>query len=369
MILVAAALCSCVAGIIWCQEGSPEEAAAPPALPEEAAREPRVPARPVMGRVTDLNPLLGYIELLSLPAGVSRVVVVTAKTEMTKPGTITLAELQVGDRVRVSGIPVQLQAASINVQPPPEAPETEAGGTGEATEGNEGDAQPAAEDPETPATEARSGNEAPAEEAAETTTEAPEPPDERSGPTGPEGRPRRPEGTVSVSGVVESTEPLVIRLSEGLSVTLTLTEDTTITKPMAATIEDLTTGDFMWASGERNADDLLEAAQVRVIPPDEAMARLARFASPMMGSMEGRRSSAGLRGGPRRTGSGGFGGYGGRGFRERGGRSFRDRGFGEGGRGPGRFGGRGGGEGGRGPGGFGERRDGEHGTAPGPSPD
>ncbi|MGD8241119.1 MAG: DUF5666 domain-containing protein, partial [Armatimonadota bacterium] len=327
--VLAVVLCSCIAGSGWCQEPSPEEATAPEeavapeeaeapsALPDEA-EQPRVPERPVMGRVTDLNPLRGYIELQSLPAGTSRVVVVTEDTEMTKPGTITLAELQVGDRVRVSGIPLQLRAASINVQPPPEAPGTDREETGDATEDGEGEAEPADEAPQGAATEDGDGDDAP-----ETPTEFTGPPGERPERAEREGRPRRPEGTVSVSGVVESTEPFVIGLSDGVSVTLTLTEETTILKPKPATIEDLATGDFMWASGKRNADDLLEAAQVRVIPPDEAMARLARSGSPMMGSMDGRRSSAGLRGGP---GRGGFGGFGDRGFRDRGGRPFGGRG-------------------------------------------
>ena len=293
--VLAAVFCASAVGMSWCQEASPEEGAVgAPQLPTEEQR-PR--ERPVMGRVTDLNPLKGYIQLESFPEGVSRVVVVTAETKMTRPGAITVAELQVGDAVRVSGIPVQLEAASISVEAPREAADSggeaateSAQGTGDAEEPMASSAAPANESPEGTAAEAR---------------------------------PSRASGSVSVSGVVKSLDPLTIAIFDGLAVTVTLTEQTVITKPMPGTIEDVSVGNFVWASGARNADDLLQAAELRIVPADEAMARMTRFPSPFAGGLERREPFGGLRGSPGR--GGGFGTRGDRSFRGRGPDSFGER--------------------------------------------
>lgn len=280
-------MCVCAAAVSWCQEPSVEGTPAPRAQSEPAdERRPR--ERPIVGRVTELNPVKGYIELESLPAGTSRVIVVTDKTEMTKPGTITAAELQVGDVIRLSGIPLQLEAASIDVQPPSEA--------------REGDAI-ASDAPPASAGEAASDESEGVEDEEPMRGEAASPGEEIGRPGERRGRPERAEGTVSVSGVVQGLDPLVVALSSGLSVTVALTDDTVVTKPVPATIEDVNEGDFVWATGERNPDELLEAERMRILPPDSAMSLVSRFRFPMMERPDSRRSS-GRDGGEQRRGGG-----------------------------------------------------------------
>lgn len=268
-----AAMCLSAAALGWCQEASVEMPLAP-FPPAERAGPRDIRDRIVMGRVTDLNPVRGYIELESFPAGTSRVIVVTDKTQITKPGTITAAELHVGDVVRVSGIHLQLEAASVSVQPPREAPEDEGGAPGEAS---------------SEAGEAVAGENEESEDPEPRPDEAAAPDEERGRLAEGRGPPRRAEGTVSVSGVVKSLDPLVVALSDELSITVTLTDQTVISKPVPGTIEDVNEGDFLWASGERNADDLLEAAQARIIPAEEAMSRFSRFPSALGDRPEERR--------------------------------------------------------------------------------
>lgn len=245
--------------------------------------------RVVVGRVTDLNPVRGYIQVASFPSEVPRVIVTTADTQMVKNAEVPASDLRVGDRVTVAGVPVEVSAVRIGVLP--EEPE-EKPTVAEAAPG-----PPRATEPER----------APADEGA------------AEGGTGPSGKPERPlpgagmfggrgrrpmgppgmfsrssrygsqsqraPGEWTATAVVKSLEPLTIELEGGEAVTLSVSEGTKITRPAPATMEDVHEGVVVAAIGERNDDGYLQAVRLFIGDEPQQMLRLVmrearRLASP-----------------------------------------------------------------------------------------
>ena len=77
--------------------------------------------------------------------------------------------------------------------------------------------------------------------------------------------PRRyPPPRADVSGVVESLDPLTIRVNDELTITISADPDAVLRRPVPATQEDLAAGTPLVAFGVPDDDNYLQAAEVRL---------------------------------------------------------------------------------------------------------
>ena len=228
--------------------------------------------RAVVGEVTDINPVKGYIQVSSFPDGVPRVIVTAPETEMTKDAQVPIAELKVGDQVTVAGVPIHLAAVRIGVLPPEEETPRKA-------------SPPAAPDAATSEEKTKADTPKPGENGdPKAKPGAPVPSAPRpiggmmsSGPMGPHrpgGDGGRSPGEWSAAAVVKALDPLTIELEGGQTVTLTVSDTTEITRPKPATIQDVQVGDVLGAVGRRNDDGYLQAEKLFIGPDARGIFRI-----------------------------------------------------------------------------------------------
>lgn len=167
----------------------------------------------------------------------------------------TVADLKVGDKVQIQGVPTGIMASTLTIGQSPLTPGGPGGGPG--------------------------------------------------GPGGGQGRGGPAGGPMSsfamASGTVSSTSPLTIALSSSVSLTLTLASDAKVTKFAPLALGDIKVGDRVVSTGQAAADGTFAATMVGVNLTMGGM------------GMGGQRGPGGA--GPRGFGGpGGFGGGQGRGF-------------------------------------------------------
>ncbi len=226
----------------------------------------------VVGRITDLNPVKGYVQVRTMPTGTSRIVIIGEDTELEKLDEGTSEDLAVGEEVTVSGIPLQLRAEGIRVGAPwglrelmakaraasaaAQQKSTESETTKLATEKKAGSNPEEGEPkPET------------AKEEAEREAEGQQPTPEAEQEAGPKAVEvphfRRPP-TTKVTGIVKSLQPLVLQISDTLTVTIDAAAETKIERVVAADLGDLRMGQPIVAFGVPDPDNYLQATEVRV---------------------------------------------------------------------------------------------------------
>lgn len=227
----------------------------------------------VAGRIADVNPVKGYVQVTTEPMGTNRIVLVTDRTKLTKLVETTLGELKVGEEVTVTGVPLQLHASSLRVgrglgmmevMDAVRAAREAFEGPKAAPEADEGNEEPGAAEGERGADEgndtAGSDESEGGEEAA--AADAPDTALERKAVAV---TPRRyPPPSADVSGVVESLDPLTIRVSEELKITISADPDAVLRRPVPATREDLTVETPLVAFGVADDDDYLQATELRL---------------------------------------------------------------------------------------------------------
>lgn len=229
------------------------------------------------GEITDLNPERHYIQIRSALDGSDQVVVVTEDTRILQDEAIQPADLQVGDTVVVTGVPLEVEARSIRVSPPEEEAQepAEEPAEGETASGAEPESDAADEtDEASPAPEAN-----PTEE---TEGRTPEPEGEPDGETG-EAEAEPTEGTdqeptepaapeqegpppanATLTGVVVGTDPLCVEVAPGLVVRVKAAEDVEVSKAGLADFSVFALHTEIAAVGQRDMFGLLEADVIRV---------------------------------------------------------------------------------------------------------
>ncbi len=222
-----------------------------------------------MGTVTGGDPATGTI-IIKTQFGSTQTIKVNSDAKFVVMSDVLVSSLKLGDQIQVQGVPSKINANTISAGELPEALTGAMGGRrnrGVAPGGQAG----------TPADAANPNG---------------------GGQNGPPQVPQAPPAIASASGKIVSKDPLMIELSDSVSVMLKVSETTKITKIMPATINTIKLGDTILASGTAGQDGTTFTATGIGININ-------------MGAMGGR----GMFGGP-----GGFGGGPGGGRGNRGGR-------------------------------------------------
>jgi len=204
----------------------------------------------VAGHIADVNPAKGYVQVRTIPMGTNRIVLVTDQTKLTKLEDAPLDALKVGDEVTVSGVPLQLHASALRIGRPV--------GLADLMMGSRGPG-PTASPPGAPPVPASAPKDAALEK-----SEAPAPGValERKGVSVEPRRYATPRA--EVTGVVVSTSPLTLKISDELSVTVSAAPDAKLRRPVPATKDDLAAGTPLVAFGTLDADNYLQATEVRL---------------------------------------------------------------------------------------------------------
>ncbi len=206
--------------------------------------------------------------------GGDQVLQVTTTTKIYAQTTITVADLKVGDQLKVAGVPTAITADTLTAGTIPDflQPQTPNRGRGGAP-GTPG-AVPGARDPTAPPVDP---NEVPsvADKVAKV------------------------DATAAATGKVVALEPLTISLSSEVSVVLKLAKTAKVTRVSELPFSNLKVGDKLLATGSTNAAGLFDATNIGI------------NIDPASGLGVGGRGAFGLMGGP---GGAGFGGPGGGGF-------------------------------------------------------
>lgn len=216
--------------------------------------------RVAMGRVEDVNPIQGYIQVGGSRRG-SRIVVVSEATEFTRLGEVPLSEVRVGDEVSITGVPTAIRAETVLLsQPLSMADVLQALQQGDAAAdqvtGSRGSDEPETSDADgadeiktdTPVVEDQEEPEPEAADAAEA---------QGSGFGAPASL-----LSTTVSGVVKSVEPFVVELRDGLQISVAMPADAHAFRRQGADISAAEIGAQVLAVGQVNDDGYLAADRV-----------------------------------------------------------------------------------------------------------
>jgi len=186
--------------------------------------------RPMInGTITGGDAAAGTITI-STQFGGSQVIKVSTSTKYQTQKTITVADLKVGDQVRVQGVPLAITASSIIAG---DLSDIMGGGP------NGGRNRPGAQP--------NQGN-------------SQNGPGGQFGPGGQGGE----QSFATAVGKVASTSPLTIRLSSDVSVVLKLASTAKISKITTITFSNLNVGDKIMANGQTGSDGTLSATTVSI---------------------------------------------------------------------------------------------------------
>ena len=213
----------------------------------------------VSGRVEDVNPIQGYIQVGASRRG-SRIVVVSEGTEFTRLGEVPLSEVRVGDEVSITGVPTAIRAETVLLSRPLSISLLQALQEGDAA-ADQGTGSSGSDEPET----------SDADGADEIKTDTPAAPDrEEAEPEEADapGAQRSDVGTpapllsTTVSGVVKSLEPFVVEFRDGLQISVAMPADAHVFRRQGADISAAEIGAEVLAIGQVNGDGYLAADRV-----------------------------------------------------------------------------------------------------------
>ena len=214
----------------------------------------------VSGRVEDVNPIQGYIQVGASRRG-SRIVVVSEGTEFTRLGEVPLSELRVGDEVSITGVPTAIRAETVLLsQPLSMADLLQALQEGDAA-ADQGTGSSGSDEPGT--TDADGAEEVKTDTPAAPDREEAEP-EEADAPEAQSSAVGAPAALLSttVSGVVKSVEPFVVELGDGLQISVAMPADAHAFRREAADISAAEIGAQVLAVGRVDDDGYLAADRV-----------------------------------------------------------------------------------------------------------